>query len=111
MRCPNMSFRRSRDKASAQRQWASFCQANAKLLQRTGLYAEVTDTEKHFVYFLEHGWFPNHETNTIMCSVHEMTDEQMEALKLLYQHYREAWGNPVIQPIALSLARFPRVQG
>lgn len=81
-----MSYRRSKAAALAARAWRGFLQANAALLQASGVPISLYESRELFDDLLMHGYIDHHEDPTRFF-VGELSDPQREALVEVVARY------------------------
>ena len=96
-----MSFRRSPQRTSAARHWATFVAANHERLQAAGLPVLATQSVAHWDDLLMHGHFDHHEDPSHF-AVGNLTDEQYTVFVDLVESHFLA-GYEYFTPTALKL--------
>jgi hypothetical protein len=84
-----MSYRRSKRAALQARAWSDFRQANAVLLQASGVPASLYESRELFDDLLMHGYIDHHEDRTHFF-VGQLSQSQMGALVEVAARYLRA---------------------
>jgi hypothetical protein len=91
-----MSFRRSKTAARESRAWRSFVQANAGLLQASGLPISLYQSRELFDDLLMHGYIDHHDDPTRFI-VGQLSAGQQEALvEVVVRYLRTGFPDPGI---------------
>jgi hypothetical protein len=91
-----MSFRRSKTAAQEARAWRDFLQANAALLQASGVPISLYESRELFDDLLMHGYIDHHDDSTHFF-VGGLSAEQREALvEVAARYLRAGFPNPGI---------------
>jgi hypothetical protein len=94
-----MAFRLTEDRVNDERRWRTFVKVQAERIRAIGLGAPVTQSQAHFLDFLEHGYLDHHEDPTATSSWSFDDARLMKLVDLCAAYFNEFGGS--FSPMAL----------